>query len=82
MFEICLTILLYGGADFGIKRYYLHFSGFMSVFVVGIICGNKAIFRLSISDKHESLHLTFKASTAKYVAKLLKLEIRSPLPPK
>lgn len=54
--EIAVAAVL--GAYFLSEHF--HFSGFMSVFVVGIICGNKAVFRLSISDKHESLHLTFK----------------------
>jgi len=54
--EIAVAAVL--GAYFLSEHF--HFSGFMSVFVVGIMCGNKAVFRLSISDKHESLHLAFK----------------------
>ncbi|MGE5628364.1 MAG: cation:proton antiporter [Solirubrobacterales bacterium] len=39
---------------------HLHLSGFMAVFLVGIFCGNKETFRLSINPHHENLHLSFK----------------------
>lgn len=39
---------------------HFHLSGFMAVFVVGIICGNKETLKLSISESHKNLHTNFK----------------------
>ncbi len=36
------------------------FSGFMAVFLVGIMCGNKSMFKLSISKEGYETHLSFK----------------------
>lgn len=36
------------------------FSGFMAVFIVGIVCGNKDAFKLSINSDDEKVHLDFK----------------------
>jgi len=36
------------------------FSGFMAVFVVGIVCGNKSMFKLTIHKEGYNLHLSFK----------------------
>lgn len=35
-------------------------SGFMAVFIVGMICGNKKIFNFRIPDEYYSTHLRFK----------------------
>jgi len=40
---------------------HFHFSGFMAVFIVGIICGNKKVFNLSINKNHHDIHISFKA---------------------
>lgn len=39
---------------------HFHFSGFMAVFIIGIVCGNKDIFRLSIKGEEENIHISFK----------------------
>lgn len=39
---------------------HFHFSGFMAVFIVGIVCGNKKMFNLSVQKKHEDIHVNFK----------------------
>jgi len=39
---------------------HLGFSGFMAVFLVGIMCGNKSMFSLSISKEGYNMHLNFK----------------------
>jgi cell volume regulation protein A len=39
---------------------HLHFSGFMAVFIVGIICGNKHMFKLNINHEHYDTHVRFK----------------------
>lgn len=36
------------------------FSGFMAVFLVGIMCGNKSMFKLSIGKEGYDIHLNFK----------------------
>jgi potassium/hydrogen antiporter len=36
------------------------FSGFMAVFIVGMICGNKKMFNFRIPDEYYSTHLRFK----------------------
>lgn len=36
------------------------FSGFMAVFIFGIVCGNKDVFKLSIDANDERVHLDFK----------------------
>jgi len=33
----------------------------MAVFIVGIICGNKKVFNLSINKNHHDIHISFKA---------------------
>lgn len=38
----------------------LGFSGFMAVFVVGMVCGNKKLLNLWIPDEYYSTHLRFK----------------------
>lgn len=42
---------------------HFHFSGFMAVFIVGIICGNKEIFNLYIDKSHQEIHISFKEVT-------------------
>ena len=43
------------------------FSGFMAVFIVGIVCGNKEIFNIeSIDEESYDLHLKFKEVTDFY----------------
>jgi potassium/hydrogen antiporter len=39
---------------------HFHFSGFMAVFIVGIICGNKKIFNLTVDKNHQDIHISFK----------------------
>ena len=39
---------------------HFHFSGFMAVFVVGVICGNKKIFDFWIPEESFQNHLRFK----------------------
>jgi NhaP-type Na+/H+ or K+/H+ antiporter len=39
---------------------YFGFSGFIAVFVVGMICGNKKILNMSIPDEHYVTHTRFK----------------------
>lgn len=39
---------------------HFHFSGFMAVFLVGIMCGNKSMFKLSIHKEGYDMHLNFK----------------------
>ncbi|MGE5627867.1 MAG: cation:proton antiporter [Solirubrobacterales bacterium] len=36
------------------------FSGFMAVFLVGIMCGNKSMFKLTIGKEGYDIHLSFK----------------------
>ncbi len=42
---------------------HFQFSGFMAVFIVGIICGNKEIFNLYIDKSHQEIHISFKEVT-------------------
>ncbi|WP_411679405.1 cation:proton antiporter [Clostridium thailandense] len=42
---------------------HFHFSGFMAVFIVGIICGNKEIFNLHVDKSHQEIHISFKEVT-------------------
>jgi NhaP-type Na+/H+ or K+/H+ antiporter len=42
---------------------HFHFSGFMAVFIVGIICGNKEIFKLYVDKSHQEVHVSFKEVT-------------------
>lgn len=39
---------------------HFHFSGFMAVFIVGLICGNKEIFNITMSDRHHEIHASFR----------------------
>jgi len=39
---------------------YFGFSGFMAVFLVGIMCGNKSMFKISIHKEGYEAHLNFK----------------------
>lgn len=39
---------------------HFHFSGFMAVFVVGVICGNKKVFNFWIPEESFQNHLRFK----------------------
>lgn len=39
---------------------HFHFSGFMAVFVVGVICGNKKVFNFWIPEEAFQNHLRFK----------------------
>lgn len=39
---------------------HFHFSGFMAVFIVGMICGNKKRFHFWIPEEHFQTHMQFK----------------------
>lgn len=39
---------------------YFGFSGFMAVFILGMVCGNKTMFNLKIEEEHYNTHLNFK----------------------
>lgn len=39
---------------------HLGFSGFMAVFVIGMVCGNKNIIKCRIPDEYQITHLRFK----------------------
>ena len=36
------------------------FSGFMATFIVGMVCGNRKVFKLSINQEHLNIHINFK----------------------
>lgn len=36
------------------------FSGFMATFIVGMVCGNRQVFKLPINQEHLNIHINFK----------------------
>lgn len=46
-------------------------SGFMAAFIVGLICGNKMLFKLKVDDEHYESHESFKDITISIIRMLI-----------